>query len=463
MAWEESFTSGGQEIVEALKNSEYQVSGERFGRREGLPGLPSQSAKMPTAIEGTDGRLWFTVYNGIVWLDPARASHRLPPPPVTIQSVSADDQELSGRFTDSVACPHLQRADQLCGRKPFGPGGNSFPLQAARNGQGLARSSDIQLRELPQSTSRFSTISSSMPATRMDYGQTIPQQRSSLSYLPSIRQTGFVLLWSRLSFWRCGRRTACACISSRGNSTRRSKGASTSACGSRANCTIRCCRVFRGWFPFSKRRAICFLGEADRAAEVLDEGLHDAADAIVEGRNAIQGLRAIPSLDPDLGYLLKAAGQELAQSTEAEGSAPAFRVVVEGPRLPLVPLLRDEIYRIGREMLRNAFRHAHASRIEAEIRYDRDLFRLRIRDNGKGIDSNVLKEGARTGHLGLPGVHERAKKMGARLKIWSEPGAGTEVELTVPARIAYEKFSMSNGWWARLGRRSRPTAPKREA
>src|SRR5208283_4534316 len=153
--------------------------------------------------------------------------------------------------------------------------------------------------------------------------------------------------------------------------------------------------------------------------------------------------------------LLNAAGQELAQSAEADGSAPAFRVVVEGSRLPLVPLLRDEIYRIGREVLRNAFRHAHAGRIEAEIRYDRDMFRLRIRDDGKGIDSSVLKEGARTGHFGLPGMYERAKRMGGSLKIWSEPGAGTEAELTLPARIAYEKFYMSNGWWARLGRRLR--------
>ena len=220
---------------------------------------------------------------------------------------------------------------------------------------------------------------------------------------------------------------------------------------------------FQGLVPVFQTARNLLPGRSDRAAEVLDEGLHDAADAIVEGRNAIQNLRAKPSLDPDLGSLLNAAGQELAQSPEAEGSAPAFRVVVEGSRLPLAPLLRDEIYRIGREVLRNAFRHAHASRIEAEIRYDRDMFRLRIRDDGKGIDSSVLKEGARTGHFGLPGMHERAKSMGGRLKIWSEPGAGTEAELTVPARIAYEKFSTSNGWWARLGRRLRLTAPNREA
>ena len=220
---------------------------------------------------------------------------------------------------------------------------------------------------------------------------------------------------------------------------------------------------FQGLMPVFQAARNLLPGQSDRAAEVLDEGLHDAADAIVEGRNAIQNLRAKPSLDPDLGSLLNAAGQELAQSVEAEGNAPAFRVVVEGPRLPLAPLRRDEIYRIGREMMRNAFRHAQADRVEAEIRYDRAMFRLRIRDDGKGIDSSVLKEGARTGHFGLPGMHERAKSMGGRLKIWSEPGAGTEAELTVPARIAYEKFSTGNGWRARLGRRLRLPAPKREA
>jgi ligand-binding sensor domain-containing protein/signal transduction histidine kinase len=220
---------------------------------------------------------------------------------------------------------------------------------------------------------------------------------------------------------------------------------------------------FQGLIPVFQTARNLLPGQSDRAAEVLDEGLHDAAEAIVEGRNAIQNLRAKPSLDPDLGSLLNAAGKELAQSPEAEGSAPAFRVVVEGSRLPLAPLLQDEIYRIGREMLRNAFRHAHAARIEAEIRYERDMFRLRIRDDGKGMDSTVLKEGARHGHWGLPGMHERAKAMGGRLKIWSEPGAGTEAELTVPARIAYAKFSTSNGWWARLGRRFRLTAPNREA
>jgi signal transduction histidine kinase len=110
-----------------------------------------------------------------------------------------------------------------------------------------------------------------------------------------------------------------------------------------------------------------------------------------------------------------------------------------GSQRPLTPLLQDEIYRIGREALRNAFRHTHADQIEVEIRYDDGMFRLRIRDDGKGIDSSALEEGACPGHWGLPGTVERAKGISGRLKIWSEVGTGSEVELTLPARVAYVK------------------------
>ena len=189
---------------------------------------------------------------------------------------------------------------------------------------------------------------------------------------------------------------------------------------------------------FSFQAARNLLPErTEEAIRTLDEAIREGDEAIAEGRDAIQGLRADPALESDLEHLLTAAGKELARSSSAEGEPPAFQVTVEGARQPLSPLLQDEVYRIAREILRNAFHHAHASRIEAEIAYDRQFFRLRIRDNGKGIDRKVLEQGARQGHWGLPGVRERAKRIGARLKLWSEPGAGTEAELTVPARIAY--------------------------
>lgn len=121
------------------------------------------------------------------------------------------------------------------------------------------------------------------------------------------------------------------------------------------------------------------------------------------------------------------------------------------------------MYRIGREMLRNAFRHSHARRIEAEIRYDGGMLRLRVRDDGKGIDSNVLKEGKRGAHWGLPGMRERARRIGGGFRIWSESGAGTEAELIVPARIAYARFSKGGGPWAKLVRRLGLVAPNRKA
>ena len=115
-------------------------------------------------------------------------------------------------------------------------------------------------------------------------------------------------------------------------------------------------------------------------------------------------------------------------------------MTVDGPPRDIKTVLQDEIYRIGREILRNAFRHAGAKKIEVEIRYDAEEFRMRFRDDGIGIDPKILHEGARAGHWGLPGVRERAKRAGAQLDFWSEMGAGTEVQVTVPASVAYAKF-----------------------
>jgi hypothetical protein len=191
-------------------------------------------------------------------------------------------------------------------------------------------------------------------------------------------------------------------------------------------------------FEFQASRNL-FSRRPEEAIRTLDDAICSAEQAIVEGRDAIQDLRPGPTDQTDLEHLLTTAGQELASSQDSNGNCPVFRVTVEGPPQTLSPVLQDEVYRIGREVLRNAFRHAHANRIEAEIRYDIRLLRLRIRDDGKGIDRNVLEKGARAGHWGLPGVRERAKRIGARLVFWSEIGAGTEVELTVPSRVAYAK------------------------
>jgi signal transduction histidine kinase len=151
-------------------------------------------------------------------------------------------------------------------------------------------------------------------------------------------------------------------------------------------------------------------------------------------------LRSSTVVTNDLAAAFTALGEELSAHDATGGArqdSPAFRVEVEGASRDLHPILRDEIYRIAREALRNAFNHARARRIEVEIRYDERELRIRIRDDGSGIDPAVLQEG-REGHWGLAGMRERAKRAGCQMDLWSEPGAGTEVELRISASIAYQ-------------------------
>jgi signal transduction histidine kinase/streptogramin lyase len=174
----------------------------------------------------------------------------------------------------------------------------------------------------------------------------------------------------------------------------------------------------------------------EQAIEALDSAIVRAEQALDEGRRSIQALRP-GSADSELDQMLISTAEELASSHRNETDAPRFEVIVEGERRALAPMVNDETLRIARELLRNAFQHARAHQIEAEIRYDADVFRLIVRDDGKGIDSKILKDGGRPGHWGLPGVHERAREISASLEFWSEIGAGTEVRLTIPATIAY--------------------------
>jgi signal transduction histidine kinase len=173
------------------------------------------------------------------------------------------------------------------------------------------------------------------------------------------------------------------------------------------------------------------------AMQSLDEAINETEKALAESRDAIQGLRSEPIAKGNLAELLIATSEELAAS-ESSGHQPAFELIEEGERRNLSPTTKNEVCRIALELLRNAYRHAHAHRIETEVRYGDDNLRLRIRDDGKGIAPQVLKDGGSAGHWGLRGVRERAERIGAHLDFWSEIGAGTEVQLTVPASVAYE-------------------------
>jgi signal transduction histidine kinase len=180
----------------------------------------------------------------------------------------------------------------------------------------------------------------------------------------------------------------------------------------------------------------------------LDHVQQLIGQVIEEGRTAVQGLRSITGDALDLGQAFSRIQQELAIHKET-GEQIGYRVIVEGRPRVLHPILRDEIYRIGREVLVNAFRHSRARSVEVEVEYGANHLRVLVRDDGCAPQS-LQSKGAGRGELS--GMRERAAMIGARLKIRSRATACTEVELFVPGQVAYINPSATHppGWFARF-------------
>src|SRR5215831_6684715 len=182
------------------------------------------------------------------------------------------------------------------------------------------------------------------------------------------------------------------------------------------------------------------LHKDEPVRRIFEETLRQSDRVMLEGRELVLDLRATASEQNDLPAAFADLGQGMRKGRSCE-----FMVVVNGAVRPLDPVVFEELFKIGKEALTNAFRHSSADSIEAELNYQRNEFRIRIRDDGAGINSIILEQGHREGHFGLPGMRERATKVGAHLEVWSRTGAGTEVELRIPAGVAY--VSDPNGSW----------------
>ena len=169
------------------------------------------------------------------------------------------------------------------------------------------------------------------------------------------------------------------------------------------------------------------------AKPLLGRVLQIIGEGIDEGRNTLSGLRSSEIDELDLEQAFSRTLRELHPQEEV-----GFQVSVHGRRVPLRPAIREEVYRIGREALINAFHHSQAKTVEIELEYAARGLRLLVRDNGCGIDPQVLQSG-RGGHFGLIGMRERAEQIGGRINIWSRRSAGTEVDLSVPGNLAFRE------------------------
>ena len=425
------------ELKRWLQDPQYAVSAEHLDELDGLPGLSGEVLPAPSLVEAPDGKLWFATTKGLAWLDPAvfEKNRNRVPPPVEISAVNSEGHTYSGAealrlapSANNVEIDYTALSLDFPERVLF-----RYRLEGVdENWQDVGTRRQAFYTKLHPGNYRFRVIACNNDAVWNEAGAVL-----NFRILPAFYQTfwfqSLCVLAGAGSLWflhRLRLRQAARQLNIRMEE--------------RTNERIRLARDLHDTLLQSfqgvllKFHAATFL-LPDRPAEArstLEGAIEQAREAIAEGRNAVQGLRSATLAATDLARAISALGEGLSAGQNGEGS-PDFRVQVEGTVRDLVPLLGDEVYRITCEAVRNAFKHAHAARIEAEIRYDQSQFRLRIRDDGKGMDSQALGPAGKPGHYGVLGMQERARLIGGKLTIWSKLGSGTEVEFTIPAAVAY--------------------------
>jgi signal transduction histidine kinase len=156
------------------------------------------------------------------------------------------------------------------------------------------------------------------------------------------------------------------------------------------------------------------------------------AQATAEGRAALKSLRASATETNDLAEALRRAVDESRDMTRAEVS-----LTTKGDAREMHPVVRDEIYRIAYEAIRNACQHSRAERIEVSLEYGHDLV-LSVRDNGIGVGPDIAAKG-KEGHFGVAGMKERAMRIGGSVTLVGDAGAGTVMTLVVAGRLAFRR------------------------
>jgi len=399
------------------------------------------SGYSPRVAKSPDGKLWFVSGDGVSVIDPRHLPINKLPPPVHIEQIIADDKPYDLRPGMRLPANVRSLRIEYTALSLVAPEKIHFKYKLEgqnRNWHEVINERQATYTNLPPRNYRFRVIASNNSGVWNETGDRVefsidPAYYQTTWFYASCVGAFLAMLWGlyRLRLYQVQREF-------------------NAQLDGRVEERMRVARELHDTLLQSFQASLIQMQAArnvlarrpEKAEQSIDKAITTAAGAVAEGRNAIQNLRAQPAGGGDLAELLTAAGQELAHSDEAQGNPPVFRVTVEGERRDLVPLLQDEVYRIARELLRNAVRHAQAGHIEAEIRYESRQLCVHVRDDGKGVDPEILKAGGRAGHYGLPGMRERAARLGGKLEFWSDAGAGTEAVLTVPAAAAY---GASNG------------------
>jgi len=419
-----------------------------FDSSDGVRSSGTSALSTPSVTKSTDGRLWFKQLDGIGIIDPHHLVTNRLPPPVQIERLIGDREAYGG--IPGLRLPPLVRDLQIgyTALSLVAPEKVQFRYRLEghdRDWQSVGNRRQAFYTDLPPGHYRFRVIASNNSGVWNEKGASL-----DFSIAPAFWQT----LWFRALCAVAFAGLLWMLYLLRARQVAREFERTLDA---RVDERTQVARELHDTLLQSFNAVLLHFGMAARlvrsqpeaAQKLLDETIEQARRAVKEGREAVQGLRSSVTEREEFSETLRTLTEELARDPTHGGTVDA-RLSIEGTPRTLRPLVRDEIYRIASEALRNAFRHAEASRIELELRYDDDCFELRVRDDGKGISSKFVAQEV-PGHFGLQGMRERAERIGGKLTLWSAPGSGTEVVLSVPASAVYSKGDRTAHSW--LGRK----------
>jgi len=427
-----------------------------FDESDGVRSHSVPAGYSPRVAKSADGKLWFLPFDGVSVLDPRHIPFNKLPPPVHVEEVKVDGKDWDA--SQGWRLPALTRDLEIhyTALSFVAPEKNRFKYKLEgrdSDWKDAGNERKASYTDLPPRNYRFRVMASNNNGVWNEAGDSLdfsiaPAYYQTTWFRVSLAGAFFVLLWGLYQY--------------RLYQVAREFNANLEG---RVDERLRVARdlhdtllqSFHGLLPRFQAAYNLLPKRTEDAKQVLETAIDDAARAITEARDAVQDMRSSTVIVNDLAKAVEAVGLELAaHQRDAHGDAPSFSLEVEGSPQDLHPILRDEIYRISSEALRNAFHHARARKIEVEIRYDARQLRVRVRDDGTGIDAGLLEKQGRPGHFGLRGMRERATGVGGRLEVWSESGAGTEIELSIPGSIAYGPPS-AHGFWGRFRKKPEPT------
>ncbi|OJH35533.1 hypothetical protein BON30_39075 [Cystobacter ferrugineus] len=435
-----------REEVEAFaRDPEHAVQVERFTADDGLEGSPEPLGPIPTLLLGEDGQLWLPTTTNVFRIDPRRIVRNPLAPSVLIGAVTAagkvyaasEGLRLSARTT-AFEIDYTAFSLSMPERVRF-----RYQLEGVDEGwQEAGNRRRAFYTNVGPGSYRFSVTAANNDGVWNDTGAVF-----TFTVQPAFHQTAWfyalctlaaaALLWG---VYQLRLRQVAAQLRAR--------------LEARSQERERIARELHDTLLQGTQGLI--LSIQGLAAELPEanptrgriEAVLDRADQVMEeARDRVRDLRAEYIADQDLPRAFVQLGEELARERSTR-----FGVLVKGTPRDMPDAVRDEAYRIGREALLNAFAHARAQAVEVEFVYETGAFLLRVRDDGSGIAEEVLAQGSRPGHWGLVGMHERAQRLGGKLELWSRAGAGTEVQLRLPAVIAYGAEARRKPWWWRFDR-----------